>query len=157
MKHAFDTIEITRIFAARPDVVWRCWADPALKEAWFVTDNAPEWSASTYTAELSEGGEEIATFVHEEKGTFTIRSRVLIAETPKTFIYAYRMDSGDVPITASLVTLGFMPEGLGTVLTLTEQINFIDDGDSMETRVPGTEWVVEKMAAAAERIAKTKG
>jgi len=89
--------------------------------------------------------------------TFTIRSRILIAEAPHRLIYAYRMDSGKVPITASLVTLAFVAADGGTDLTLTEQINFIDDGDTMETRVPGTEWVIEKMAKTAERMSNEKG
>ncbi|MEL6913972.1 MAG: SRPBCC domain-containing protein [Pseudomonadota bacterium] len=150
MTHDFETMEVRREIAARPETVFRLWTDPALKEAWFVTDNGPEWSASSYEGSLAEGGTERVIFRHAEKGSFTITPHMLIAEAPRRVIYVYRMDHGPRPITASVVTIALTPRGTGTALVLTEQITFLDGGGSLETRLPGTEYVVGKMARAAE-------
>ena len=155
MTHDFDTIDLTRTIAARPETVHAMWSDPAHKEAWFMSGNGPEWTSNEYTASLAEGGTERAVFSHDRMGSFTILSHVLISQPPHRFIYAYRMDRGDTPITASLVTISIRAADGGSTLRLFEQITFIDGGDTMDTRLPGTIDVLDKMQKAAESHERT--
>ncbi|MGR3434799.1 MAG: SRPBCC domain-containing protein [Shimia sp.] len=150
MTHDFQTIVVTRDIAATPETVFALWSDPALKEGWFMGGDRPDWASTEYVSDLAEGGEERCVFTHAEMGRFTIPSHVLIAQAPSRCVSAYRMDRGDTPITASLVTIAVARSAKGTALTPTEQIVFTDGGDSLETRVPGTEAVIDKLVAPAE-------
>ena len=150
MTHDFQTIVVTREIAARPETVAKLWTDPVLKQAWYMDGNGPDWASTAYEGRLSTGDTETCTFTHATMGSFTTRAHAMIDDAPHRLIYAYRMDHDDRPITASLVTIALEASAKGTALTLNEQINFIDGGDSLETRVPGTETIIDKLVTAAE-------
>lgn len=66
------------------------------------------------------------------------------------------MRAGDDRISASLSTADFAAADGGTTLTYTEQIVFLDGRDSLATRLPGTEDLLDKLthfAPSAEIVA----
>ncbi|MEO0665188.1 MAG: SRPBCC domain-containing protein [Pseudomonadota bacterium] len=150
MTHDFETFTLTRNIATAPETVFRLWSDARLKARWFAEEESPDWSTVSHEGSLEIGGTERMVFEHVEMGRFTLVTHTLIAAPPHRYVYAYRMDAGDMPITASLVTIALSAVEDGTAPTLTEQINFIDGGDTLDTRIPGTEHVLDKLARAAE-------
>ena len=72
-----------------------------------------------------------------ERGTPTTRSISDIVPDQR-FILTYWMHIDDAPISASLQTVAFAPDGAGTLLTFTEQAAFLDGFDGPDSRQEGT-------------------
>lgn len=145
----FQTFDVTRDVAVAPGTLFRCWTDPDLKARWFADGNGPAWTTLDYRLDATEGGEEIARFRHEEMGDITYRARLIEIAAPNRLIYSYEMRTGETRISASLSTVTFAAAEAGTTLSYTEQIVFLDGQDSLATRVPGTEDLLDKLVRVA--------
>ena len=63
-------------------------------------------------------------------------------------IYSYIMHLDDTPMSISLTTVEFKPEGAGTRLIFTEQGVFLDGTDWVEMREQGSQGLLDKLGAA---------
>lgn len=149
----FQTFDLTRDIAVTPETLFRCWTETDLKARWFADGNSPDWTTLSYTLDPIEGGEEIARFQHDTMGAITYRACLIEIRAPRRLIYSYQMLSGDDRISASLSTVTFAAAGAGTKLTYTEQIVFLDGQDSLASRIPGTEDLLDKLVRIAPSAA----
>src|SRR5690606_16502804 len=69
----------------------------------------------------------------------------------RRIIIAYSMTIGGNPISASLATMQFEPDGKRTRLILTEQDAFLDGHDDVGQREAGTRELLEALAKEVER------
>lgn len=107
-------ITLTRVIAASPEKVWRCWTDPALLPRWFGPEG---YACTTKEIDLREGGQWRFDMIGPDGTVWPNRHRFTLY-APFTRI-EFLMDDdtdGQPPITVD-VTL--TPEGTGTRLTQT--------------------------------------
>lgn len=145
----FQTFDITRLIAARPETVFRLWTDARLKEEWFCW-NGNGWTHDTYDADLIEGGFERVRFTHPEVGSFRYESHLFHVLPASRLIYGYTMLGNTGPISVSQATVTIEPTEGGAQATYTEQVVFLDGGDSLDTRLPGCVAVMDRMKDHAE-------
>lgn len=149
----FQTFDVTRTIAARPETVFRLWTDAALKEDWFCW-NGNGWQHENYEAELSEGGFERVRFTHPDMGSFLYESHLFHIVAPRRLIYGYTMTGASAPISVSQATITVTPDDHGSRLVYTEQAVFLDGEDSLDTRLPGCDAVVDRLKDHAEALSK---
>ncbi|MEM7490647.1 MAG: SRPBCC family protein [Pseudomonadota bacterium] len=141
-----DSFTLTRKLGADPDRAWRAWTDPDAKRRWFAEGNGPDWQVLDYDLDPREGGAERAGFRHRGGPPIRYAARLIELKAPHRLIYSYEMTSDGARISASLATVTFAPDGPGTALRYTEQIVFLDGGDSLAPRLAGTEALLDRLA-----------
>ncbi len=151
MINDFQTFDVTRTIAARPETVFQLWTDKKLKEKWFCWDG-DGWSHDSYNADLREGGFERVRFTNPEMGSFGYESHLFHIRPSERLVYGYTMLGTSGPISVSQATVALSPVPDGTKVVYTEQAVFLDGGDSIETRLPGCESVVDRMKTHAEAL-----
>ncbi|MBT8414116.1 MAG: hypothetical protein KJO30_07280 [Boseongicola sp.] len=62
------------------------------------------------------------------------------------------MEASDKIISASLSTLTLAKNSIGTALNYTEQVIFLDNGDSLKTRIHGTETMLDRTVQVCEEL-----
>ncbi|MDJ1007625.1 MAG: SRPBCC domain-containing protein [Paracoccaceae bacterium] len=149
MEQDFQTFEVVRDIAADPATVFRLWTDADLKERWFCAD-ANGWRHGPYRADLRAGGGETVTFTNGDGESFTYHSHIFHIRDRARLVYGYVMESDEGPISVSQATVAIEGRSGGTRVRYTEQAVFLDGGDSLATRVPGCEDVMNHLKAAAE-------
>ena len=143
---------VTRQIAARPETVFRCWFEPPLKKRWFTEMNPPEFKTLEYSIEPRVGGIEKVVFRHGDMGDITYEGRFLEIKATERIVYAYVMEASDKSISASLSTFTLAKNSTGTALNYTEQVVFLDNGDSLKTRIPGTETMLDRTVQVCEEL-----
>ena len=142
--HATFTIE--RDLPHPAPRVFRAFADPAAKSAWFV---GPDRSATTeHTLDFRVGGEErLSTRLPDGRlVTFEATYRDIVAD--ERIIYAYDMCFGDQRISVSLACIELTPTAAGTHLVLREHGVYLDDLDQAADREHGTRELLDKLEAS---------
>ena len=62
-------------------------------------------------------------------------------------VYAYEMHINQAPISVSVSTVEFKPEGKGTHMVVTEHGAFLDGLDNVAQREAGTNWLMDQLGA----------
>lgn len=106
------TLTLTRLIAASPDKVWRCWTDPALLPRWFGPEG---FSCRTKEIDLRPGGLWRFDMTGPDGRVWPNRHRYDRME-PRTRI-EFRMDADDDAAPPMQVTVTLTAEGGGTRLT----------------------------------------
>lgn len=125
IKHASFTLE--RRYAAPPSKVFAAFAHSEARRKWLVF--ADGWTIHEYRpAEPTVAGAvEFSRFSPPGADVvLTNATTWLHVDAHNTLIYAYHMTLADGPLSSSLVTITFTPEGGGTRLELTEQGAYFD-------------------------------
>jgi len=144
--HATFTIE--RRYAAPPARVFKAFEDPAQKRRWFVEGEG--WEIESFDTDFRVGGFERSSF-RFQGGPLVTNDTVFQDIVPeRRIIVAYSMTVGGNPISASLATLQFEPDGKGTRLVFTEQGAFLDGYDDAGQREEGWRELLEALARAVE-------
>lgn len=152
MNTDFQTFDVAREIAARPETVYRTWAEPDLKRRWFAPEVSNGWHAEGYEADLREGGVERSRFRHDEIGSFQFEARYIQMRAPGRLVYSFTMATAEALLSASLATVCIHAHGAGSRVIYTEQAVFLDGGDRRETRLAGTTDLIAKMAAIAGEV-----
>ncbi len=142
VEHATYVIE--RNFPTDPATVFLAFADPAKKAAWF---SAPE---GTHSLDFRPGGHEVTTrptpIDSPMKGApLTNHTCYQDIQPDERIVFAYTMSVGDLRISASLVTVQFVPTADGTSLIFTEQAAFFPWSDGLAIRRAGWEAILETL------------
>jgi uncharacterized protein YndB with AHSA1/START domain len=127
---------IVRHYAAAPPWVFAAWADPAIRQRWFV--EASDWETADYAHDFRLGGREQGRFRRAAGDPcYDNETHYLDIVAPRRIVMAYTMARDGMRISASLLTVQFDADGSGTQLVLTEQGAFLDRHDSSVEREQG--------------------
>jgi uncharacterized protein YndB with AHSA1/START domain len=108
------TLTLTRLIAASPEKVWRCWTDPALLPRWFGPDG---FTCRTKEIDLREGGQWRFDMIASDGTVWPNRHR-FTRHIPARRI-EFLMDADHDAAPAMEVTVVLEPEGTGTRITQT--------------------------------------
>jgi uncharacterized protein YndB with AHSA1/START domain len=139
-----DRFSIEKTYDFPPAAVFGAWADPAAKRGWFAETEG--FSGIDYTLDFRVGGLETCSGDHPAAGHFTYDGVIHDIVGNERIVIAYRMTMDGAPISVSLATVTFEPQGRGTRLTYTEQAAFLDGLDNAGPRRTGVAWQLEQLA-----------
>ena len=139
-----DGFEIDRRIDAPLARVWRAWADPDQKRAWF--------GGSLTEIDFRVGGIERGAF-EDGMGRHTKECTFFEIEDEARIVYAYSMAVNGRVHTVSLVTLLFAAEGDATRLRHVEQMCVIPPSDGVPGREHGWTVLLQQLATYVEAAA----
>jgi len=142
------TFTIERVYDASPARVFKAWSDPAAKARWF---GGPGWQELERAMDFKVGGRERLSGRHATGRVSTFDSLYHNIVANERIIYSYGMELNGKPISVSLATVTFKPEGAGTRLVFTEQAAFLDDFDDGGGRERGTNILLDQLGAELQR------
>ena len=131
--HGSYVIEET--YAARPERVFKAFADPATKRLWFA--DRENSTVESFEMDFRVGGSERIRFRSKEGWVFTNDTVYRDIVSNRRIVFAYNMSLGDTRISSSLVTIEFLPAETGTNLIFTEQAAFFEGADGARRREAG--------------------
>jgi uncharacterized protein YndB with AHSA1/START domain len=140
--HATFTIE--RSYAASPARVFAAFADPAQKRRWFAEGEG--WEVEQFDVDFRVGGFERSRFRFQGGPPITNDSVYQVIQPNERIILAYAMAIDGAPLSGSLLTMEFVPEGTGTKLVFTEQGAYLDGKDGPIHREEGSRELLETLA-----------
>jgi uncharacterized protein YndB with AHSA1/START domain len=123
---------VTRTYDASPQRTFGAWADPKAKARWFGGGQ------SEFDLDFRVGGVERHSGTAPDGRAYRFHGRYHDIVPNERIIYSYEMFIDDVRISVSLATVEFKPEGDGTTLVFTEQVAFLDELETIESREGGT-------------------
>lgn len=141
--HASFTIE--RSYTASPARVFAAFADPAQKRRWLAEGEG--WEVEEFDVDFRVGGHERGRFRYQGGPPITNDTVYQIIQPDERIILAYAMTIDGAPLSGSLLTIEFVPEGSGTRLVFTEQGAYLDGKDGPVHREEGSRELLEKLAA----------
>ena len=145
--HATFTIE--RRYAAPSARVFEAFADPVQKRRWFA-EGEEGWEVESFESDFRVGGWERSSFRFQGGPRITNDTVYQDIVPERRIIIAYSMTIAGNPISASLATMQFEPDGKGTRLVFTEQDAFLDGHDDVGQREAGTRELLEALAKEVE-------
>jgi uncharacterized protein YndB with AHSA1/START domain len=149
-----STFVIERSYPATPERVFAAFADPAKKRRWFVEGDHHE--VEHYEMDFRVGGKERARFRFKDgtplKGIACINDASYQDIVPnRRVVLASTMTVGEKCISASLVTVEFLPSEAGTDLIFTHQGAFFEGADGPEMREAGWRKLLDKLTGEFPR------
>ena len=149
-----STFVIERSYPATPERVFGAFADPAKKRRWFFEGNGHE--VEHFEMDFRVGGREHARFRFKEgtplKGiACTSDNSYLDIVANHRVVLASTMAVGERCISASLVTLEFLPSETGTDLIVTHQGAFFEGADGPEMREAGWRALLDRLNGETAR------
>ena len=146
------TIVIERGFDGPPGRVYAAWAEPALRARWDYPGEG--WEAVQEESDFRVGGRKISRFGPAGDPLYREDLRYQDIVPGERIVFAYTISRGATPISASLSTVELQPDGPRTRMRLTEQVAFLDGGDSAADRERGWGEALDKLDAELRRQAQ---
>ena len=147
MKHG--TLSMTRQINAPRELVDEAWTKLEHRKHWFV---GPAWTEIERSVDLKANGREIAHGRFAD-GTETIYTASFHLIDPNVrLIYAFDMYVGGKLFSVSLVGVEFEETSTATELTYTEQAFFLDDKYGTQSRIQGTNGLLDQFASYLETL-----
>lgn len=144
-KPHFGSFSIERKYKHKPERVFRAFEDPEAHYRWFVSGEG--WEIDKYTHDFRVGGHEGGTF-RPTGAPFTVGNDTWYLEILKAerIALAYTMTMDGKPISHSLSTIEFFPDGVnGCRLVYTEQGAYFGGPDDIKNRKAGSEELLGKL------------
>ena len=144
------TFTIERLYRHAPEKVFRAFADPEAKRAWFAGPKG-EWQEGERVHEFRVGGSDRVSGTHKGGMTSLFVSRYHEIVPNTRIVYVYDMHVGGKLISVSLATIELEKASGGTRLVLTEQGAFLDGGEpAYRSRKEGTEYLMGALGASLD-------
>jgi uncharacterized protein YndB with AHSA1/START domain len=155
-----NTFVIERSYPTSPERVFRAFADEALKRRWFA--ESPNHDVEEFAIDFRVGGSERAQYRFREGSPFpgvALISQGIYQDivTNQRLVTASTMALGDRRISASLVTMEFLPTDSGTDLICTHQAVFFEGSDGPERREGGWRKLLEQLANELTPLSQSAG
>jgi uncharacterized protein YndB with AHSA1/START domain len=150
LTHASFVVE--RFYEASPSRVFAAFAEPAARRRWYV--EADGWTIHAYVppAVLKPGATEHSRFSPPGADVVLTNDTVYLeVEEGARLIFAYAMTLNATPLSSSLATVEFQPEGKGTRMIFTEQGAYHDG--NVAGREEGSRELMESLARELARAA----
>jgi uncharacterized protein YndB with AHSA1/START domain len=149
-----STFVIERSYPKAPDRVFSAFADAAMKRRWFADGESHE--VEDFEMDFRVGGTERLRYRFKEGTPFkgiavTHEGSHQDIVPDRRVITASTMTLGDKRISASLVTIEFVPTDTGTDLICTHQGAFFEGADGPQIREAGWRQLLEKLAKELTR------
>lgn len=145
-------LSITRHIDAPRELVYQAWTSLEHRAHWFV---GPAWTEIERRVDLRVGGQEIARGRFED-GTETIyTARFHLIDPNVCLIYAFDMHVGGKLFSVSLAGVEFEEHSTATELTYTEQAFFLAGEYGTESRIQGTNGLLDQFASYLETMRRT--
>jgi uncharacterized protein YndB with AHSA1/START domain len=144
--HATFTIE--RTYEAKPAHVFKAWAEPAAKAAWFGPKNLPHESREF---DFEVGGHERFAIETPSGSVYRFDSRYQDIVQDERIVYTYDMYLDEARISVSLATIEFEAVGAATKLRFTEQGVFLDGLDTPAEREHGTAVLLDSLGETLQK------
>lgn len=141
--HAGFTIE--REYDVPPTRLFAAFASPVSKRRWFVDGEG--WSVDAFDMDFRVGGFERSTFRFGDGPPVANDTLYCDIVPDRRIVVTYTMTVAGAPISSSLATIEFLPEGGGTRLIYTEQDAFLGGADQSGDREAGCRELLEKLGA----------
>ena len=141
-----NTFRLEREYPVPPATVFRHFADEALKQKWFGTDEG--WTSTGHGMDFRVGGVEYDEGRWDNGTTSRFESRYLEIVDDLRLVYTYFMLVDGVRLSDSLASIELTPTQGGTLLTLTEQGVYYDGHEDPALREQGTAWILDNLGKA---------
>ncbi|WP_082046307.1 SRPBCC family protein [Arthrobacter sp. L77] len=128
-----STFTIEHDYAIGPTRLFEAWADPDTKARWFAGA-----AADHHELDFKVGGLEITRGRTGEGELLTFASRYHDIVVGERIVYSSTLSVREAPVTVSLTTVQFQPQGDHTTLTLTEHAVYLDGHEQPKWREHGT-------------------
>lgn len=147
LTHATFCVE--RVYDAQPARVFHAFTDPDARMRWFF--QVHDWSLHEHSGgELGVGKAESSRFSPPGADLMITNDSIYLDVAPnERLIFAYAMTLDGAPLSSSLSTVEFRPEGKGTRLVFTEQGVYLDG--NVSGRIEGTEGLLLALGEDLER------
>jgi uncharacterized protein YndB with AHSA1/START domain len=150
MKHG--TLSLTRQVKAPRELAYEVWTKIEHRKHWFV---GPAWTEIERSVDLRVNGQEIAHGRFDD-GTETLYSaRFHLIDPNVRLIYAFDMHVGGKLFSVSLAGVEFEEHSAATELTYTEHAFFLDGEYGTESRLQGTNGLLDQFASYLEAMRRT--
>jgi uncharacterized protein YndB with AHSA1/START domain len=143
---AHATFVIERTYDAPSTRVFAAWSRPTAKARWFA--GSEDALGDTYELDFRVGGSEVSRGGPPGGPVFTFRAHIHEIVPDERIVYSYDMYLDETCISASVTTVEFRPEKVGTRLTFTEQGAFLDGADTPAEREEGTGGLLDRLGEA---------
>ena len=150
VQHA--TFVIERTYDASPARVFGAFATTEAKAKWF---GDPDHPSSDLKVDFRVGGREFNTGGPPGGPVFTYEAFYQDIVPNERIVTTYAMQKDGTPISASVTTMELVPEGSGTLLTLTEQGAYLDAIDTPQIREGGMRDLLDSLANYLQRESAT--
>jgi uncharacterized protein YndB with AHSA1/START domain len=141
-----NTFSLEREYPVPPATVFRHFADPALKQKWFGTDEG--WTSLGSGMDFRVGGVEFDEGRWDNGTTSRFESRYLEIVEDLRLVYVYGMVVNDARLSDSLASIELTATDGGTLLRLTEQGVYYDGHEDPAMREQGTAWILDNLGKA---------
>jgi uncharacterized protein YndB with AHSA1/START domain len=133
---------IEREFAATPAAVFQAWADPQVKRRW--SDCHAEYTTE-YRLDFRPLGRETHRVVYPDGRVQRIEKIFFDIVSGRRIVFAYDIEVDGRRLSVSLVTVEFFATHLGTRMSYTEQLAYLDGHEDRAQRLRGTEESLDRL------------
>ena len=141
-----NSLTITKNLSATPEAVFDAWTTPEHMAKWL----SPMTSATIPKLELKVGGE-YQIDMHGDEKHYVHVGKYLEIDRPNKLVFTWISDGTNQKET--IVTLTMVPEGNGTLLTLTHE--HLDTVENRDNHNQGWTAILEKLATVLSFTADT--
>jgi uncharacterized protein YndB with AHSA1/START domain len=142
-KVTHSTFVVERTYPASPARVFAAFADPKIKDRWFV--GPEEWGPDEREMDFRVGGRETSRGGPKGGPVHAFDALYYDIVPNERIVFAYDMHLDDLRISVSLATIELKPDGASTRLVYTEQGAFLDGFDDPAGREHGTGELLDQL------------